>query len=192
MKLLAKGYHKLLAYKDEYEVARLHAGQPRQKAREVFEGDFAMTLPPGAAGAVQNWGRRSTRETGIWRRNAAVVPAACAVEGAARDTLRYLWAHGRTPDGTGLDQAISNATWTMCCPSFKRRRTKEAIIASLQNCLCKFSGFGPVKAANEAKAAKRREELLALIRSGAGSATAGGRVVVIYRCHKGFAVGGTG
>ena len=32
-------------------------------------------------------------------------------------------------------------------------------------------GFGPVKQANEAKAAKRREELLAVIRAG-GTATA--------------------
>ncbi len=44
-------------------------------------------------------------------------------------------------------------------------RTREAIAARAELPL-QIRGFGPVKAANEAKAAKRREELLSVIRSG--------------------------
>ena len=42
---------------------------------------------------------------------------------------------------------------------------RDAIIA-LARLPLDIRGFGPVKAANEAKAAKRREELLAVIRAG--------------------------
>ena len=43
--------------------------------------------------------------------------------------------------------------------------THDAIVA-LAELPLQIRGFGPVKQANEAKAAKRREELLAVIRSG--------------------------
>ncbi len=44
-------------------------------------------------------------------------------------------------------------------------QTKDAIVA-LAELPTQIRGFGPVKQANEAKAAKRREELLSVIRSG--------------------------
>ncbi|MEO1748591.1 MAG: DUF6537 domain-containing protein, partial [Pseudomonadota bacterium] len=43
--------------------------------------------------------------------------------------------------------------------------TRDAVLA-LAELPLQIRGFGPVKAANEAKAAKRREELRAAIRSG--------------------------
>ena len=44
-------------------------------------------------------------------------------------------------------------------------RTRDAVVA-LAELPMQIRGFGPVKAANEAKAAKRREELLSVIRAG--------------------------
>ncbi len=44
-------------------------------------------------------------------------------------------------------------------------QTRDAILA-LALLPLQIRGFGPVKQANEAKAAKRREELLAVIRAG--------------------------
>jgi indolepyruvate ferredoxin oxidoreductase len=44
-------------------------------------------------------------------------------------------------------------------------QTRDAIVA-LAELPLQIRGFGPVKAANEAKAAKRREELLSVIRAG--------------------------
>ena len=41
---VARYYHKLLAYKDEYEVARLHAnGEFEKKIADMFEGNFKTT-----------------------------------------------------------------------------------------------------------------------------------------------------
>src|SRR5690606_4045224 len=40
---VAEGYHHLLAYKDEYEVARLHL-LTADKAREEFGGDFRIAF----------------------------------------------------------------------------------------------------------------------------------------------------
>ncbi len=54
---VALGYHKLLAYKDEYEVARL-LKSTRDKAKEEFEGDFKMTYnlaPPVLSKTGGGW-----------------------------------------------------------------------------------------------------------------------------------------
>ncbi|MEO1558038.1 MAG: DUF6537 domain-containing protein, partial [Pseudomonadota bacterium] len=64
---VAKGYHKLLAYKDEYEVARLLLST-RQKAEAEFEGDFKMTFnlaPPLLSREGPN-GRPMKRQFGAW------------------------------------------------------------------------------------------------------------------------------
>ena len=64
---VAKGYHKVLAYKDEFEVARLHL-ETEAKARAEFEGDFTMKFhlaPPLLPGRDGN-GRPKKREFGSW------------------------------------------------------------------------------------------------------------------------------
>ncbi|KKK67490.1 hypothetical protein LCGC14_2953550, partial [marine sediment metagenome] len=63
----ALGYHKLLSYKDEYEVARLLITS-RDKARAEFDGDFKMTFhmaPPLLSKMGPN-GRPEKREFGQW------------------------------------------------------------------------------------------------------------------------------
>ncbi len=65
-RLVARNFHKLLAYKDEYEVARLYTdGRFQRHLEEVFEGDYRLEFhlaPPGlarrdrASGAVRKIG----------------------------------------------------------------------------------------------------------------------------------------
>ena len=63
---IALGYHKVLTYKDEYEVARLHLDTVA-KARESFDGDFKprFHLAPPFMGQGSG-GRPKKREFGAW------------------------------------------------------------------------------------------------------------------------------
>ena len=67
---VAINYAKLLAYKDEYEVARLFAdGKFEQQLREQFEGDFRFSFnlaPPILGGGKDAQGRPNKRAFGAW------------------------------------------------------------------------------------------------------------------------------
>ena len=67
---MARGYAKLLAYKDEYEVARLYSdGSFEARLREEFEGDFRLEYnlaPPLLAGRDPETGRLHKRAYGAW------------------------------------------------------------------------------------------------------------------------------
>ena len=158
----AKGYHKLLAYKDEYEVARLLAST-REKARAAFDGDLKLTyhLAPPVVSKDGPDGRPAKRAFGQWI-----------------ERLYPLLARGRRLRGTALDPFGRTA----------ERRMERALIAQYERDLDEvlplvtdatrdavaaiaalpltIRGFGPVKDANARAAAKRREELLATIRAG--------------------------
>ncbi|MBM7422952.1 indolepyruvate ferredoxin oxidoreductase family protein [Spongiibacter marinus] len=67
---VASNYFKLLAYKDEYEVARLHSSSELQQAlAETFEGDFKLAFhlaPPVLSGRDPHTGRYPKRVFGSW------------------------------------------------------------------------------------------------------------------------------
>ena len=67
---VARNYFKLLAYKDEYEVARLYSNGEFEKAlAEQFEGDYKLRFhlaPPLLAHRDPNSGRPQKREFGAW------------------------------------------------------------------------------------------------------------------------------
>jgi indolepyruvate ferredoxin oxidoreductase len=67
---VARSAYKLMAYKDEYEVARLHTGSVFAAALEqVFEGDFQVAYhfsPPALARRDPATGRLSKRRYGPW------------------------------------------------------------------------------------------------------------------------------
>jgi indolepyruvate ferredoxin oxidoreductase len=87
---VARSLHKLMAYKDEYEVARLFSdGRFRRDLEDQFEGDFTLRFhlaPPLLA-------RRDPR-TGIPRK---------MTFGPAMETVFRLLARGRQLRGTWLD-----------------------------------------------------------------------------------------
>jgi indolepyruvate ferredoxin oxidoreductase len=67
---VAVNYAKLLAYKDEYEVARLFTdGRFEQQLRDQFDGDFKISFnlaPPLLGGAKDALGRPKKRAFGAW------------------------------------------------------------------------------------------------------------------------------
>jgi indolepyruvate ferredoxin oxidoreductase len=159
---VAKGYHKLLAYKDEYEVARLHL-ETEKKARAEFDGDFRMSfhLAPPILGGTAPDGRPRKREFGPW-----IMP------------MFRILARMKGLRGSMLDPFARSA----------ERRMERALIAQYESDMAEIlpavtaatmgiarelaempltiRGFGPVKEAAVEKAAKRREELLAAFREG--------------------------
>ncbi|RVT85269.1 indolepyruvate ferredoxin oxidoreductase family protein [Rhodobacteraceae bacterium CCMM004] len=159
---VAKGYHKLLTYKDEYEVARL-LSRTREKAREAFAGDLKLTYhlaPPMLSGEGAD-GRPKKRAFGAW------------VERAFPLLARFRWLRGTPLDPFGhtaerrMERALIRQyerDMAEVLPALTPA-TRDAVLA-LAELPLQIRGFGPVKHANEAKAAKRREELLATIRAG--------------------------
>jgi len=163
----ALGYHKLLSYKDEYEVARLLITS-RDKARAEFDGDFKMTFhmaPPLLSKMGPN-GRPEKREFGQW------------LEGPLRVMAKFKGLRGTPfdPFGYTAERKMERALITQYEADMAEvlpkltDQTREAIVA-LAELPLQIRGFGPVKQGNEAKAEKRREELLAVIRAG-GTSTA--------------------
>ncbi|WP_189370459.1 DUF6537 domain-containing protein, partial [Tateyamaria omphalii] len=162
---VAKGYHKLLAYKDEYEVARLHL-ETEAKAREQFEGDFTMKfhLAPPMLSKDGPDGRPVKKEYGPgMMRNFRLLAKLKGLRGTPLDIF------GRTEERR-MERALVKqyeADIKAVLPKLDDG-TRDAIVA-LAALPLDIRGFGPVKQTNEAKAAKRREELLSVIRTGGPS-----------------------
>ncbi|EIE51979.1 indolepyruvate ferredoxin oxidoreductase [Salipiger aestuarii] len=158
----AKGYHKLLSYKDEYEVARLHL-DTRKKARDTFEDGFEMQfhLAPPLLTRTGSDGRPIKRTYGKGMLTAfGILARLKGLRGTPLDPF------GRTAERRmeraliaqyerDMDEVLSKLT-----PA-----TLEAATA-LARLPLQIRGFGPVKEANEREAGKRREELLSVIRAG--------------------------
>jgi indolepyruvate ferredoxin oxidoreductase len=165
---VARGYHKVLAYKDEFEVARLHLAT-EAKARESFEGDFKMTfhlappLLPGKDGA----GRPKKREFGGWMMRVYPVLARMKV---LRGTV--LNPFGHTAERRMERALIAQYEADMAQWLPKAGAVDPDALVALAEVPLSVRGFGPVKEANAAKAALRRAEILARLRAGPGLAAA--------------------
>ena len=159
---VAEGYHKLLSYKDEYEVARLLLSS-REKARAEFEGDFRMSFnlaPPLMSRPGPN-GRPQKREFGPWlEKPLRVLAKLRRLRGTPLDVFGYT--AERKMERALIKQY--EADMRAVLPVLDAN-TAQAITA-LAALPLQIRGFGPVKLEAERKAAKRREELLSVIRSG--------------------------
>ena len=164
---LALGYHKLLSYKDEYEVARL-LKTTRAKVKAEFDGDPKITynLAPPMLSKTGADGRPMKRAFGE------------SLEGPLRLLSRMKFLRGTPfdPFGRTAERRMERSLIAQYETDMRdvlpllTDATRDAIVA-LAELPLQIRGFGPVKQANEAKAAKRREELLAVIRAG-GTQTA--------------------
>ena len=158
---VAKGYHKVLAYKDEYEVARL-LKRSRMLASQEFEGDLKLTYhlaPPllsrqGPDGRPlkRKFGARAVRLLGwmAWFK---------FLRGTPFDPFGYF------EDRRLERQLIAEYERDLAeLPQNALADQRDAVIALAELPLT-IRGFGPVKRGNYDNARKRREELWARIRS---------------------------
>ncbi|WP_158964029.1 indolepyruvate ferredoxin oxidoreductase family protein [Chachezhania sediminis] len=159
---VAKGYHKLLAYKDEYEVARMLL-ESRAKAEEAFDGDFAMEfhLAPPVMGGTDPDGRPKKRK--FTERSLVLFRMLKSLK-FVRGT--FLDPFGRSEERRMERALIDQYEKDMADILPKVTPNTRDIVVALAALPLDIRGYGPVKMANEAKAAKRREELLAAFRSG--------------------------
>ena len=162
---VALGYHKLLAYKDEYEVARLIC-DTRAKAEAEFDGDLTLSyhMAPPILGGVDANGRPKKREFGAWFAKLAPMLARLkTLRGTSFDLFGR--SEERKMERALIAQYEADIDVVMTLLTADNLSTARAL-AQLP---LEIRGFGPVKAENAAKAAKTRESLLAELREGAGA-----------------------
>ena len=153
---VAKGYHKLLAYKDEFEVARLLADS-RRKAEEVFEGDLKLTfnLAPPLLSRTGPDGRPKKRAFGPW------------LEKTLPSLAKLKWLRGTPFDPFGYTaerreerRLIREYERDIKAILKKPPLNRDAAIA-LAELPLSIRGFGPVKLKAIKDAAIRRDKLMA-------------------------------
>lgn len=158
---VAMGYHKLLAYKDEYEVARLHT-ETRRKAEAEFEGDLKLTfhLAPPMLTGKDSRGRPRKRPFGQW------------IEGRWSQLARLKRLRGTPLDPFGrtaerrMERALIRQYEGDMAEVLRLGLQGHDAAVALAELPLQIRGFGPIKAANAEKAAQRREELWGALRAG--------------------------
>ncbi|KGJ06394.1 indolepyruvate ferredoxin oxidoreductase [Paracoccus halophilus] len=159
---VARGYYKLLAYKDEYEVARLHLDSARQVLEEFEEGGrLSFHLAPPVLPGRDPDGRPRKREFGAW-----VLPVfrllarMKGLRGTALDPFGWL------PERRAERAAIAEYESDMRDVWPQARPETLELIRELAELPLSVRGYGPVKEESAKQAAARRLWLLDAIRQG--------------------------
>jgi indolepyruvate ferredoxin oxidoreductase len=157
---VARCYAKLLAYKDEYEVARLHADPAfRRKIEAMFEGDFKVAFhlaPPAFARLDPLSGEPRKTRFGPW-----IMPFFRALR-----TLRFLRATPLDPFGYTEERRTERALIQEYERSVERllaglNPQNHALAVQIASIPEEMRGYGYIKMRNIAAARKQRDELLA-------------------------------
>ena len=158
---VAINYAKLLAYKDEYEVARLYTdGRFEKQLRDQFDGDFKISFnlaPPLLAGGTDALGRPRKRAFGAWMMPLFRLLAQPARP--ARHGLRYLRPQrrpqARTRTDRGLREGRRRRAWRALA-GHARHRDRTAVAAGSHPRL--RTGEGEIGAGRRSalRAARRR------------------------------------
>jgi indolepyruvate ferredoxin oxidoreductase len=167
----ARSYHKLLAYKDEYEVARLYTDPAFMKAmRQRFDGKVKLTFhlaPPLIARRDPRTGQLQKREFGPWMMTA--FRALAGLKGL-RGTVFDIF--GRTEERRVERRLIGEFEETieelLGGLSGDNHATACAIAALPET----VRGFGHIKERNLAAAESQKAELMAVFRDPRASRTA--------------------
>ena len=153
---VAEGYHKVLSYKDEYEVARLHL-KTAAKVTESFEGvqDITWHLAPPVLTGKDQAGRPKKRNFGIsFKMLMPVLASMKSLRGTPLDPF------GWTADRRAERRLI--AEYESDLPRLTAATNRQAAI-DLARLPLSVRGFGPVKDKAIVEAAVKRRELLNLL-----------------------------
>jgi indolepyruvate ferredoxin oxidoreductase len=156
---VARYLYKLMAYKDEYEVARLHTdGAFARKVASLFEGDVKLKyhLAPPLWAKRDAQGHLIKREFGSWLRIAfALLAKFKFLRGTAFDIFGYTQERKAERGSIGrYRQAVAQLL-----PKLSTHNIAAAVaIASIPD---DIRGYGHIKERNLAAAAKKEAELIA-------------------------------
>ena len=165
---VARGYFKLLAYKDEYEVARLHAAPEfRRRLEATFEGDYALEFhlaPPLLARRDPTTGEPRKARYGSWMmRVFGVLARLKGLRGTVLDPFGYTRERRRE---RGLIERYERVVSSLVDDLDHANHAMAIEIASLPD---RIRGFGHVKGRSIKEAERREAELLARFRAGVES-----------------------
>jgi len=155
---VAINYAKLLAYKDEYEVARLYTdGRFADNMRKQFEGDFKISFnlaPPILSSGVDALGRPKKRVFGAWMMPVFRTMAKFRfLRGTLFDPFSY-------SEDRKLERNLIKGYEQDVVTAVKLLSPKTHDIAvELLSLPDQIRGYGPVKEASVAKAKARYEQL---------------------------------
>ena len=159
---VARHYFKLLAIKDEYEVARLHAAPAfMQRLRDTFEGDFRISFhlaPPLLAKIDPNTGHPLKRAYGPWMLRAFGVLAKLRfLRGTVFDVF------GNTDERRAERQAVADYEADVALIIERLTNASLADALALAQLPEQLRGFGHVRAANATRLAPQRQRLRAVL-----------------------------
>jgi indolepyruvate ferredoxin oxidoreductase len=165
---VARYYFKLLAIKDEYEVARLHADPVfREKIAAMFEGDYRLSFhlaPPLLARPDPVTGKPAKRRYGPWMLSAFGLLARLKfLRGTALDVFGYAEERRTERALVGEYEALVDELLG------KLDAGNHLVAVELARIPEEIRGYGHVKARHLEKARAKQAELLARLR-GQGSA----------------------
>ncbi|HUQ26689.1 MAG TPA: DUF6537 domain-containing protein, partial [Burkholderiales bacterium] len=156
---VARYYAKLLAYKDEYEVARLHSdGAMRSKVEGMFEGDYKVVYhlaPPLLARTDPLTGEPKKIRFGSWMGGVFRILAALkGVRGTPLDLFGY--SEERKTE-RALIREYEETVERLLAELSPENHALAIQIASLPE---EIRGYGHIKAKNVIAARKKKDELL--------------------------------
>ena len=161
---VARAYHKLLAYKDEYEVARLYTdGRFQRQVEAAFEGRVGLRFsmaPPLIAGRDPTTGHLKKRLFGPWMLSAFRLLAQFkGLRGTPLDIFGYSAERRRERALIGEYEATVEALIAGLDSD------NHALAVEIAEVPLAMRGFGHVKEANIVCAKEREAELLAAFRA---------------------------
>ncbi|MCW5593187.1 MAG: indolepyruvate ferredoxin oxidoreductase family protein [Burkholderiales bacterium] len=166
---VARYLFKLMAYKDEYEVARLHAdGEFLARVAGQFEGDYRLKVhlaPPLWAGKDPATGEPRKRAYGPWMLKAmAALAKFKGLRGTAFDPF------GHSAERREERRLVVEYEETLAEIVERLSPQTHATAVEIASLPEHIRGFGPVKARHLAQAADRRTALLRQLRDPAAIA----------------------